>query len=189
MKKNNFIKNALVALSFAVAVAVMIPAAGSVEAQAAKTVTAQKNWKKAKAVKTGTTVVNIKAANCQESYVKFKAPKAGTYKITFSNLKTKGVSKEDFRIGFFTIAKKAGSGLTHAEFNSNAGKTNAVMFASKYAMTTSTIKDHNKKEAKRMRYSATPYAKIKLKKGEIIYITMFSLPDKQACSYTVKIKK
>lgn len=89
----------------------------------------------------------------------------------------------------FAIAKKSGSKLKYQTFKSNVGNTSIVNIASKYSMTTSTIKNANKTEPKVRRYSASPYIKVKLKKGETIYLNAFTVPDKKSCSYTIKIKK
>ncbi len=85
MKKNNFIKQALVALTFAVAVAVMVPAAGSVEAQAAKKITAKANYKKAPSAQLKKSY-KVVSKSKTGTYVKFTAPKAGKYVVTISNV-------------------------------------------------------------------------------------------------------
>lgn len=183
MKKNNFIKRALVALTFAVAVAVMIPAAGSVEAQAAKKVTANKKQSKAPKVKIGTTKVNIKLKSYTQAYVKFSAPKTGKYTFTFSDLK----GKEDFTLGYFGIQKKRGNNYFYENLSTKYGKTTLPFFASKHAMNTSTIKTNNKKQKKARRYYATNTATMSLQKGETVWI-MMTVSSKPS-SYTLKIKK
>ncbi len=184
MKKTNFIKRALVALTFAVAVAVMIPAAGSVEAQAAtKKVTATKKQAKAPKVKVGSNKVTVKLKPYTQSYVKFTAPKAGKYVFTFSNLK----GKEDFTLGYLGIQKKMGKYYNYQQLSTNLGKTLLPSIASKYAMTTSTVKRHNKENKKADRYSASPKVTMSLKKGETIWIMMTG--SSKPLSYSLNIKR
>lgn len=183
MKKNNFVKRALIALTFAVAVAVMVPATNSIEAQAAKKVTANKKQTKAPKVKVGTTKVNIKLKAYTQAYVKFSAPKTGKYTFTFSNLK----GKEDFTLGYFGIQKQRNGSYFYEKLSTKYGKATLPFFASKHAMNTPTIKTNNKKQKKAMRYYATNTATMSLQKGETVWI-MMTVSSKPS-SYTLKIKK
>ncbi len=183
MKKTNFIKRTLLALTFALAVAVMVPATGSVEAQAAKKVTANKKQAKAPKVKVGTTTVNIKLKSYTNSFVKFSAPKNGKYTFTFSNLK----GKQDFTLGYLGIYKKSGKYYSAQTLKTKYGKTLFPYIASKYAMTTPTIKSSNKKAKKAVRYYASQTVTMSLKKGETVWIMMTS--SSKPSSYNLKIKK
>ena len=91
-------------LAFALTLAVAMPCANVVTAQAAKTVTANPNYKKAPVIKkTGT--VNVKAPK-NHSMIAFRAPKAGTYKFTISNIATMGsVDLTGRKNGFVNIDK------------------------------------------------------------------------------------
>ena len=183
MKKNNFIKQALVALTFAVAVAVMVPAAGSVETQAAKKVTANKKQAKAPKVKVGTTTVKVNLKAHTNSYVKFSAPKAGKYTFTFSSLK----GKEDFALGYLGIYKKINNYYSAQTLKTKYGKALFPNIASKYAMKTSIIKSSNQQTKKALRYYASQTVTMYLKKGENVWI-MMATSSKQS-SYKLKIKR
>jgi thiamine pyrophosphokinase len=79
------------ALALVIALSVMVVANPSdAEAASTKKVTAVTNYKKAPAIKTGTTKVTYKKS---KGYVKFTAPKKGTYVITFSGLATVPVNQ------------------------------------------------------------------------------------------------
>lgn len=76
----------------------LVPTTG-MEVQAAENVTTNHNWRKAPIVKTGTTKVTAKCLKNNygkeknimlPGFIKFKAPKAGTYQFTISNLARKG---------------------------------------------------------------------------------------------------
>lgn len=188
MKKNNFIKRALVALTFAVAVAVMVPAAGSVEAQAAKKVTAQKTFKKAKSVKTGTTTVTVKKrpanTNYNDAYVKFKAPKAGKYVFTVSSLKLKGQNPAtSTTCGFFYLGKLSSSGkyIDIQKLKTAGGKTTYMQIGTK-TMYEYSVRNKLKKIDQ---YLTSRSATISLKKGETVYLNIICTTSQQ---YTYKLK-
>ena len=179
MKKNNFIKQTLVALTFAVAVAVMVPAAGSVDAQAAKKVTSNKIPSKAPSVKTGTTtVISKKTPTSIAKWLQFKAPKAGTYKITASNFKP---ANESSLGGFSIYSKKTGSSFS--DLKTQGGRNRRFSICSK-----AYYQAHKQTEPKNERYLTSRYAIIKLKKGEAIYIRMF-YTNNERYTYSLKIQK
>ncbi len=191
MKKNNFIKRALIALTFAMAVAVMVPAVGSVEAQAAKKVTAQKNWKKAKAVKIGTTVVTVKKlpknVTHQDAYIKFKAPKAGKYVITVSSLKIKGEKPANSVAcgGYYIEKLPSGESMLLAQrVKTEGGKAITLPIGTKEMYKYSVEEGMPKVEQYLTKRSAT----ITLKKGETIWLVMYLSSPKQY-TYNLKIKR
>lgn len=188
MKKNNFIKRALVALTFAVAVAVMIPAAGSVEAQAATKVTAQANWKKAPTVKINKTY-KVTSKNINGTYVKFKAPKAGKYVVTIYNMNSLGAkaSDVDHNLANFYIKKKTSSNyLSWIDVKTQGGKTYLLHMA-----TPDSYNDYYKGTKVTLdTYLNKRTATLTLKKGEIIYVNMsYFTGNKCRCTYNLKIKR
>lgn len=191
MKKNNFIKRALVAAAFALAVAVLVPATGSVEAQAAKKVTAQKNWKKAPTVKTGTTVVTVKKKpknlDALYTYVKFKAPKKGTYTFTVSSIKIKGEKPANsIACGDFIIQKPSADKkyLNSQKVKTEGGKTAFLAIGTKEMYEFS--KSEGEKKVNQFLTKRT--GTLKLKKRETVYIMFYLISDKQY-TYNLKIKK
>lgn len=181
MKKNNFIKQALVALTFAVAVAVMVPAAGSVEAQAARKATAQKNWKKAPAVKTGTTTVTSKKAKTSTAkWVKFKAPKKGTYKFTVSNFKP----SDEINCGSFTFYTDPAKYDTLTNLKTQGGRTSNFHIASKKFM--QYYKPGN--TAKKNRYRSSRTVTINMTKGQTVYMRLYYTTATKY-TYSLNIKK
>lgn len=186
--KKSFIKRSLVALTFALAVAVMIPAAGSVEAQAAKKVTTQKNYKKAKAVKTGTTVVTVKKRSrknyYQDNYVKFKAPKTGTYVFTVSSFKENGKKSDFSGCGGLTISKLSNNYPMALDVKTQGGKTRYLNVGTKQ-MYQFSVKNGEKKVDQ---YLTKRTATLKLKKGETVYLDMFFTTSKMY-TYQLNIKR
>ena len=87
MKSTKGIKKILMALALVLCVAAFVPATASVQAEAkTKKVTANRNYKKAPALKFGITYKVTEKVN--HSMVKFTAPKNGIYKVTISNIAT-----------------------------------------------------------------------------------------------------
>lgn len=188
MKKNNFIKRVLVALTFAVAVAVMIPATGSVEAQAAKKVTGHANWKKAPTVKINQTY-KVTSKNKNGTFVKFKAPKAGKYVVTISNINSIGVkaSDVDHNLANFYIKKQSsGDYLSWVKVKTQGGKTDWLRMA-----TPDSYNDYYKgTKVKVSTYLNKRTATLTLKKGETIYVNMSYFTGKKSrCTYNLKIKR
>lgn len=178
MKKNNFIKRALVALTFAVAVAVMVPAAGSVEAQAAKKVTANKKYKKAPTVKTGTTTVTSKKSSQNVGkYVKFKAPKTGTYKFTVSSFSP----ADEINCGYFCFYNDPAKYDRLRDLKTEGGRASSFHIASKKFM--NGFKHGNTKKADR--YATSRSATMKLTKGQVVYMYLYYTT---ANKYTYKLK-
>lgn len=181
MKKNNFIKQALVALTFAVAVAVMIPAAGSVEAQAARKATGNAKYQKAPTVKTGTTIVTSKKAKTSTAkWVKFKAPKTGTYKFTVSDFSPADV----INCGHFVFYTNPASYDRLTNLKTEGGRNDSFSIASKRFMNNYRPGTVKKKD----RYRTSRSATIKMTKGQVVYMRLFyTTGDKY--TYKLKIKK
>lgn len=192
MKKNNFIRRALIAVSFALALAVMLPVTGSVEVQAAKKVTAGATEKKAKAVRVGTTLVTAKKCSKDDmhhAYLRFKAPKAGSYVFTLSDFKTKGKeTSKDVEIGYFALLTKDASGYMPETVKTEGGKTERINICTDAATKDDYFKSVNKEAKKINRYMPKRTATIKLKKGETVWIYV-SYTNYRQFSYKLNIKK
>jgi len=189
MKRNNFVKRTLVAVLFVLAVAVLVPATGGVEARAAaKKITANKKYKKSPSIKLKNTyTVTVKAG---DSFVKFKAPKAGTYDFTLSNLTVyKGGKKsndaETVRI-YFCMKSKISKGLSIQRIKTQGGKAFYLNFCN--------AKYYKKYPDKTITGSSNlPKRKVtmKLKKGQTVYIQAASFGldySKFTCKLSVKKK-
>ncbi len=188
MKKNNFIKQALVALTFAVAVAVMIPAVNSVEAQAAKKITAKANFKKAPKAKLKTTYKVISKSK-KGTYVKFTAPKTGKYVITISNLNYVNPKANAEGLANFYIRKKYSSSnsLSLENVKTQGGKSYCLFMATPYRYN----RVYKDQKVTTGTYLKKRTGTISLKAGETIYVNMsiFTGHKKYYCSYNLKITK
>lgn len=151
--------------------------------QAAKTVSAKANWKKAPAVKRGTTCVVSRKNN---SYIKFKAPAKKTYTITISNVSTLKKQNPDIALGNFYVMKKISSPystyLISQKVKTNGGKGNTLFMATNYSYENF----HKYSKVNSTSYLARRYAKIKLKKGESLYFKYFHTDG--SSRYTINIK-
>ena len=168
----------LIAVIFA---SVAMSDAASIEVQAAKkvkTTVTENKYKKSPMVKTGTTTITSK----KRCFVKFKAPKTKTYTFTVSNVYNTS-DKSDPICGDFSIYKlEYGKIFTSQTVTTQGGKVcNANVASSTYLKgeDQSGVSGKNK-------YRTSRYAKIKLKKGETVYVRTFFTCDK--CTYTLKIK-
>ena len=172
-------------LAFALTLAVAMPCANVVTAQAAKTVTANPNYKKAPVIKkTGT--VNVKAPK-NHSMIAFRAPKAGTYKFTISNIATMG--SNDTNLGNWypkTLYVSPYSGTSYLQslkVKTEGGKQSCLWTASAnyrdcYTTTGGPLSG---------RYLKTRSATVKLKAGQTIWFDYYYTGNK--CTYKVTIKK
>ena len=179
---------AIVMTAFIVASAIL-SGVGKVEVQAAtKKVTTkaqnEKQFKKAPAVKKGTTVVSLSGGY---GLVKFTATKTKTYTFTFKGVKDKKSSKYD-AYGSFSMSKVSGKKFKDLKVTTNGGKTDIITVVNKVAN-----KGYNPEEDDLIdRRLTSRYAKIKLKKGETVAI--FALissnkgGEKDNMAYTVNIK-
>ncbi|MBQ8528003.1 MAG: hypothetical protein IJ429_05950 [Lachnospiraceae bacterium] len=192
MKKTNFIKRALVAATFALAVAVLVPATGTVDAQAApKKVTANKNYKKAPSIKINKTYKVTSKTKGGKTFVKFKAPKTGTYVFTISNVKTYKPSKNDDGrdLANFYIKKMVGSSsykyLGMQQVKTQGGKATCINMC-----TPGWYKKYPVKKAKTGSNLQKRTATIKIKKNEVVYVNMSYYTGKDCkCTYELKVKK
>lgn len=179
-------------LVVALALSVFTPSA-AIEAQAAKKVTTNYNYKKAPAIKVGTTTVTArpyKGSNNKTktktavSWAKFTAPKAGTYQITFSNYSKKGNSNAIF-FGCVTMmtGKSTYAGAkypqSYLKVKTKGGKTNTIYLCSSASYT-----DYGSTS----QYTSLPSrtATVKLKKGQVVY---FDFNNSSTATCKVKIKK
>lgn len=193
MKKNNFVKRTLLAATFALAVAVLVPSAGQVEANAApKKVTGHANYKKAPKIKLNKTyTVTSKSKN--GTYVKFTASKAGKYQVSISNLrsyKSKSVDT-DMELANFYIRKAPTSSysswLPSINVKTQGGKSDVL-----FVGTPASYNAHYKgKPAKTFGYYPQKRtATFSMKKGETIYVNMhFFTGKKNRCTYNLQIKR
>lgn len=190
MKSKKGIKKLLMALALVLCVAAFVPATASVQAEAkTKSIKAntnyEKNYKKSPAVKLGVTYKV--SSQKKRSAVKFTAPKAGTYKVTISNVASAPKAKDgvDIMYGTAHINKPSSSGryLFLEKIKTQGGKSYSL------CMTTNYCYNKSGKGKKVEIYSslASRYGKIKLKKGETIYIS-FSCTSKKN-TYNLKITK
>lgn len=180
----------LVCLSLVMALVLTILApTASMEVQAARKVTTNYNYKKAPAVKTGTTIVTArpyKAANYKKKnlaavgFVKFKAPKAGTYQFTISKIAEKG-KPANYATGAVIFMTGEGSYIYPSKYikvKTNGGKTTTLYL-------------HSRDYAKNQKITTSTFltsrtATVKLSKGQVVYLD-FNNNKTNTC--TLKIKK
>ena len=187
MKSKKGIKKLLMALALVLCVAAFVPATASVQAEAkTKKVTANKNYKKAPALKLGTT---YKVNSRNNMLVKFTAPKTGTYKVTISNIATypKVKGRADHNLGNLYIRKPSsyGSYLMSQTVKTQGGRCSYLSTATK-----DSYNDFYKgRKVTTDTYLASRYGKIKLKKGETIYMDYSYTGKGGKCTYTMKVTK
>lgn len=165
----------------------------SMEVQAAKNVTTNYNYKKAPAVKVGTTTVTAKpykSANYKKKnvtavgFVKFTVPKAGTYQFTVSKVAIKGDSTS-YANGAVTFYTGVGSSSSvypksYLKVKTQGGKTSTLWVCS----STSSYYTPSKVTAATFLTSRT--ATVKLKKGQVVYI---DFNNGKTNTYSLTIKK
>ncbi|MBR1691685.1 MAG: hypothetical protein IJ711_02800 [Lachnospiraceae bacterium] len=180
-KKQSVFRRLTTALLCSMLAAALVFTVTPISAQAAaKKVTASTNYKKAPKLKVGTNKVTAKK---NSAYVKFTAAKAGTYTFTMSDVATIPAKKPDHNLGHFTIRKDTGYYLSAQKVSTNGGKETYLEMATK-----DSYNDYYKgQKVKKNSYLASRYGKLKLKKGETVYIQYFHTGGK--CSYTMKVKK
>ena len=187
MKSKKGIKKLLMALALVLCVAAFVPATASVQAEAkTKKVTANKNYKKAPALKLG---ITYKVNSKNNTLVKFKAPKTGTYKVTISNIATypKVKGRADHNLGNLYIRKPSsyGSYLMSQTVKTQGGKYRCLFTATK-----DSYNDFYKgRKVTTDTYLASRYGKIKLKKGETIYMDYSYTGKGGKCTYTMKVTR
>lgn len=153
------------------------------EVQAARTVTAAKTWKKAPTIKKkGTYNVNDKK---NDGYIRFVAPKTGTYTISVYNNRDWGKSSAATQhLGSFYVYKY------NPDYKSLSMQTLKTNYGKNWTFKISSLNWYNRYYKSGKKNSSTylynRYAKIKLKKGETIYIQSFWTGKKH--QYNLKIK-
>jgi hypothetical protein len=182
MKKKIFAVTLSAALAASVAGGTVMPAAAATRTVSTKATA----FRKAPAVKTGKNKVKIRKS---ASYVKFKAKKTKTYTFTFSNVNAlrKADRARNSVNGFVYLGRDTGySTPMPQKVATNYGKISNLQLAS--ANFYKTWKRYQKKK-KPENYLTKRYAKIKLKKGQTVYIYHFfaGVKDSQA-SYKLTIK-
>ena len=182
MKK---IKKLLCALLVMLAAVTMLSEPFQVEVQAARTVNANKNWKKAPTIKKkGTYNINDKK---NYGYIRFVAPKTGTYTISTYNHRDWGKSSAATQhLGSYFVYKKK-TGSRYSYLNMQTLKTNYGK-ASAFKVTSKNWYNRFYRSAKKTSttYLYDRYVKIKLKKGESAYIEAYWTGGRH--QYTLKIK-
>lgn len=174
------------ALSIAVAASLAGPFVIPVNAATRTVSTKATKIQKAPAVKKGRSVVKIKK---NFSFIRFKAPKTKTYRFTFSNLNA--LRKADRRrnsangsvyLGF------AKYGIAIAKpVKTNYGTASYLEFASKNFC--KSFYRHIARKKKPTEYFTSRYAKIKLYKGQTVYVYHFFAGVKNSnVSYNLTIK-
>ena len=188
MKSTKGIKKILMALALVLCVAAFVPATASVQAEAnTKKVTANRNYKKAPALKFGITYKVTEKVN--HSMVKFTAPRNGTYKVTISNIATlpKVKGRTDHNLGNLYIRKPYYNGKY---LMSQTVKTQGGRYSCLFTATKDSYNHFYKgQKVKTGTYLASRYGKIKLKKGETIYMDYFYTGKGGKCTYTMKVTK
>ena len=187
MKSKKGIKKLLMALALVLCVAAFVPATAGVQAEAkTKKVTANKNYKKAPALKLG---ITYKVNSKNNTLVKFTAPKNGTYKVTISNIATfpKVKGRTDHNLGSLYIRKPSsyGSYPMSQTVKTQGGRCSYLSTATK-----DSYNDFYKgRKVTTDTYLASRYGKIKLKKGETIYMDYSYTGKGGKCTYTMKVTK
>ena len=124
--------------------------------------------KKATKVKKGTTNLTYTKG---QGYIKFTAPKTKTYTFTFSNYKMKGDTAG--HIDFFKKDKYDSTRVDWIDVTTKGGKSDVL-----WMKTTGFKEDTTGKVVDRFLHKR--YGKVKLKKGETVYIHLYSATKKKA---------
>ena len=128
---------------------------------------------KAATVKKGTTKLTFKGG---DGYVKFIAPRKKTYSFTFSKLKSKTTRFTSIAIQLKDKASPSYAWLVKAK--TYGGKTDFLHMG--------TNGDSSKSGDKVGWYLPKRTAKIKLKKGDVLYLQVRNAPEKTTCTLNIK---
>ncbi len=167
MERRKVFESVKKAITIVLAAAIIFTLSNPLQVQAAKKVTLKsytKDYtvsqikKASTTLKKGTYNIRIKqfGGGAYRGYIKFVAPKAGTYSFTFSNCKTDD-KKHILGSAFVQTPDKFGGLGGIIEFSTKGGKTNTLWMGSK--------KDPSYPEC-----ITTRTGKVKLKKGQNIYL-------------------
>ena len=169
----------------AAATVLSVPAcAGTVQAKTVSTVT---NYKKAKKVKTGTTVVRTTSRRGGKyGYVKFTAPKKGKYVFTVGSLKTsapRSAGGKDIRNGYVEICKADRYGVAPIKLRTQYGKS--------YSMYVCTQDSWDVSGRKGSPYDSLTSRSMtaSMKKGQTLYVRAWFTAEKATYSLKIKRKK
>ncbi len=186
----------IVSLLLVLAIAATFAFANISEVEAATRVTTQKvstkitynfkgtKFRKAPAVKKGTTIVTLAGRKGAEGLVKFKAPKTKVYKITISNcVGTKG---DDIN-GHFYIYRENKGMLDFMTLNTQGGRNNKFQVANKKFL--KIFYKYSNHDKPRDEYRTSRTVTVKLNKNQVIYINgSFAVEKGQKSQFTLKIK-
>lgn len=129
--------------------------------------------KKAAKVKRGTTSLTIKKG---KGWLKFKAPKTKTYTFTFSDVKSAEFSSNAF-VGVYKVAKYSSSSVASVKVKTKGGKSNTLWLSCNgYAHANEMLE----------RPIAKRSGKIKLAKGEWVYLYFYNNDVKTTANLTIK---
>ena len=153
----------------AMALFLLIPVGPGIQAKANK-VSASVNWKKAPALQSGKNLLKVKK---EDSYTFFKAPKKGTYKVTFYGLqgldeKTKNKTVAGFTS--YTYDKKAKK-LYYIKGSHKGTKDTGFVFSTSWLI-------KNRKKYQSEGWVDTCTVKYSLKKGQRLYFMMYGDPNR-----------
>lgn len=158
----------------------------SMETNAAKKVTSNYSYSKAPTVKTGTTTVTAKPIvnykkngdyHSKYSWVKFKAPKTGTYQFTISNYAVKGNKKQSVFGSILLMTGKTPKTLLNVK--TKGGKYYALYMCSAAAENVSG-------QVKTTTFIKKRTGAVKLKKGQIVYLEFV---NRETVNFKLNIKR
>ncbi len=178
-------KLACLALAFVMAMSIIVVVSPSdTSAARVNKVTANKNYKKAPALKTGNNKVTVRS---NWDYVKFKAPKKGTYVFTFTDIQSTDTRKED-GYGSICFGKPYGNYIIdYINVKTNGGNEIVYLNMCTIRRWRTTCKKQYKDPTSDYTYKRT--ATITLKKGETVYLSSSFYGKKPKFNYMVNIKK
>lgn len=132
--------------------------------------------KKATKLKKGTNAITI-----SEGYCKFTAKKTKKYTFTFGNVATVGaVPAKDINHGHGYIMVPRRSYMNHLQFSTEGGKSSSVYLCTNYSWELSNKSVSN--------YTSLPTrsAKLKIKKGQTVYLYLWFVDRPVNMTVTIK---
>ena len=178
-------KSTLKKLSLVILTALMLTAVFQVNAFAGTKTVKPKNQafttshstaeRKSKTVKKGTYKVKLSPKKGKaQGYLKFKAPKTGTYTFTVSGLTTNS-NYGNGHVSFEVINSYNSNYITTVKVKTNGGKNTALFVATKNATTGDKV----------YRTLKSRYGKLRLQKNQTVYIHFYML---STTSFKLNIK-
>ena len=182
------ISKKITALLLMLVMAVTVFSVSTIDSQAASTkkVTANYNPKKAKALKVGNNKVTSPKTYKKDgigsryTYVKFVAPKDGTYKLTMSNIACNDSSSA--LCNFYICDKPPYYSSIYVK--TNYGKATCLFMATKASYNAF----HKNEKNTTNKYLAKRYGQLKLVKGQTVYIKLYCT-NVTKLTYNVNVKK